>query len=608
MKLISGRKGATSIRFAVALALLAVVASTSIYVGDAHPSAIAQPSVRQRYAYHYDVDEDGNVQVTTRFLDETSEDGFSWVAVPSTLAWQSETSGSLLASRVQPIVADGTVNPFWANYSFTYRPENGSFDLTIQFNVSQYVYIIEPNGFFFSSEVDFHPSARGSMTVHLPPGTDVARSNITLIDYTRNSSGPPQGLSIERQADGTLRIAASVTAHSRLAVAITLPGKKAEMETITLGRFTSQTPKRYMARTRAILELYNKSYPTFRELFNVELESVNFTFFVPNLDQFRSGLGGFVPFTPGGAPGTVNVNMFYFRTVEGFIEIIALHELAHHFLWKVGVGPDKLWVHEGMAQYSSIEVAKLLGYRAGAEQQEQTIRSRAQPLGGQFGFIQDWSQLSNPTDVGAYYAASYMVFKTLGDEYGGIGFYQKAFRSLSDFKDLSDDSVIVTAFGTAAGNMTGVIREFKSWGFTNIVDAGQLKGLLDYARVLVPEVNPFLQPYKATAQWMLNRAQKAYSRGQYSEAFGYVIASIFHAENALVLTLLTYLGVVALAGTGYWVRSQLAYRRAQPPYRPLTPTVYAPARVRFCYRCGNRLLDEATFCPECGTRRLQTQR
>jgi len=600
---------ASRIRLATLLAFLAVAAVASAYLSDVQPLVKAQASGNQQFTYFYEVDEDGNVQVDTRFRDETTQDSSSWVVVPSFTAWQNQTTGLMLAANVQPIITAGATNPFWANYSFAYRPRNGSFDLSITFNVSQYAYIIEPNGFLLSSEIEFNPSARGSLVVVMPSGSSVSRSNVTLIDYTRGgSAAEPPGLSIERQADGTLRIDAQVTSHSRLAVAMTFPGETAETETLTLGRFTSQTPIRYAARTEAILELYNRSYPILRDLFDVDLMKVDFTFFVPTLEQFRSGLGGFVPFTPGGHPGAVNVNMFYFRTTEGFIEIIALHELAHHFLWQVGVTPDKLWVHEGMAQYASIEVAKLLGYRAGAEDQEQMIIGRAQTLGGHFGFVQSWGQGSLPPNIGDYYAAAYMVFKLLGDEYGGIAFYEKAFRAMKAFSDLSDDSAIATALGVAAINTTDVIRQFESWGFVDVIDVSQLEGLLGFAQVLVSGVNPLLQPYKAAAQWLLGLAGTAYDTGHYSNAWAYLITSLFFAENALALTVLTYAGAATIAGAAYWVHVQLSYRRARAPYQPMRPVVHPSMAARFCYRCGTVLPDGAVFCPECGSRRLQSPR
>ncbi len=594
-------KVTSTVHPATVLALLAIIASASAYALIARPSARAEASGKQEYEYFYEVDADGDAQVMTRFLDETLQEGSSWVIVPTFVAWQNRTSGSLLSSDVQPLVTEGVVNPFWANYSFTYLPRNGSFDLRIGFNVSQYAYIIEPNGFFFSSEIEFDPSAKGSLTVDLPNGTEVSSSNVRLVDYIRGNVVTPEGLSVRKLADGRLRVVASAASHSRLAVAMTLPGKTVEKETLTVGRFSSQTPRRYAARTGAILELYNRSYPILRDLFDVDLTNVNFTFFIPTIDQFLSGLGGFVPFTAEDHPGAVNVNMFYFRTMEGFIEIIALHELVHHFVWEVGIPPDKLWVHEGMAQYASIEVAKLLGYQAGAKDQEETIRSRAKSLDGQLGFVQSWAQ-----DQASDYVASYMVFKILGDEHGGIGFYEKAFRALKTYGDLRDDSSIVTALGIAAANTTGVVREFQSWGFTNIVDVVELKGLLDYAEKSIPEVSPFLQPYKAAAQWTLSWAENAYSRGRYSLAFGYLNTSMFYAENAFLLTLLTYTGVVAAAAALYWVYGQLAYKRARAPYGPPITTGHPGRGAMFCYQCGTRLPSSAVFCPECGTRRLQS--
>jgi hypothetical protein len=62
------------------------------------------------------------------------------------------------------------------------------------------------------------------------------------------------------------------------------------------------------------------------------------------------------------------------------------------------------------------------------------------------------------------YAASYELFKTLGDEYGGLSLYPRFFRGLRNLKSgLVSTNVAVLELGLAAG--TDLSLQLTSWGF-----------------------------------------------------------------------------------------------------------------------------------------------
>ncbi|MBS7628309.1 hypothetical protein KEJ36_05880, partial [Candidatus Bathyarchaeota archaeon] len=246
-----------------------------------------------------------------------------------------------------------------------------------------------------------------------------------MIDYSSGAILSPSSLKIS-SLDDRIEVRCGTRYSSRLAIYFTEPGRDAEIRIYTLGRFSVQTASRYEGKAWNFLRLYNNSYPILSDVFGVSLEKVNVTLFIPTMDQFLSGLGGFVPFSETTGPGFVNLNMFYFRKVSGFIEIIALHELVHHFVWAVGFSPRKLWIHEGMAEYFSIEVARLLGLEEGAQEHEDSLQEVSKKLGNALGFVQGWGtyQTSGNTE---YYAASWKIFKTLGDNYGGLEFYKRFF-------------------------------------------------------------------------------------------------------------------------------------------------------------------------------------
>jgi|GEM_PF-383822 hypothetical protein len=560
------------------------------------PLAASAEAKTPQYLYLYDIDGEGNTAVKVNFVHETSNQASSWLIVPSFVPWTNRTNqGALFSFKVEPIFVNGKEDPFWRNYTFAYIPTKGTFNLTITFWIEQYAYIIEPNGFFLSSQIGYSPSALGSTIILLPEGARVSSSGIRLIDYSTGTILSPSSLRIGTR-EGRTEIQCGTTYSSRVAVYFTEPRKTAEISIYTLGRFSVQTATRYEEKAWNFLRLYNNSYPILSDIFGVSLEKVNVTLFIPTMDQFLSGLGGFVPFSETTGPGFVNLNMFYFRKVSGFIEIIALHELVHHFVWAVGFSPRKLWVHEGMAEYFSIEVAKVLGLHEGAQEHEDSLLGVSKGLGNSLGFVQDWGAYQTSGNM-EYYAASWKIFKTLGDSYGGLEYYRRFFRELKTLgKDL-EDPTIITALGLAAGDVTHVCEQFRDWGFKNVVDVASLQAILSEAEGRASGLSILLQPSKALADLLLRRAKTALKSGDYDFALKQVEYALFFVTYAFQVTLLTFMGgTLGLVSIYWYLRLRKATAKPSFPYYPI------PSEPSFCYICGARLPPGAIYCPECGRR------
>ncbi|MEM3027514.1 MAG: zinc ribbon domain-containing protein [Candidatus Bathyarchaeia archaeon] len=577
---------------------LLVIALTIIFfsVPASTPIVVSAEPNTPKYLYFYEIDGDGNAAVRINFLHETSKQDSSWLIVPSFVPWINDTiQGKMLSFNIEPVFVEGKMDPFWKNYSFAYEPTEGIFNLTISFRIEQYAYIIEPNGFFLSSQIGYSTSAQGSTIVLLSQGARVSSSGVRLIDYSSGIILSPSSLRISSR-DGRIEVQCATTYSSRLAIYFTEPGKEAEIRIYTLGRFSVQTASRYEDKAWKFLKLYNESYPILADIFGVSLNKVNVTLFIPTMDQFLSGLGGFVPFSETSGPGFVNLNMFYFRKVSGFIEIIALHELIHHFVWAVGFSPRKLWVHEGMAEYFSIELARLLGFKEGAQEHEDSLLAVSKRLGNALGFVQDWGTYRTSGNT-EYYAASWKIFKTLGDAYGGLEYYKRFFMELKSFgKDL-EDSAIVTALGLAAGDVAAIFEKFQGWGFQKVVDVTSLQKILKEARERAFGLSVFLQPSKALADLLLRRAEAALKSGDYNFAIKQVEYALFFVTYAFQVSLLTLLGATLGVVCVYWyLRLRKAVVKPSIPYYPM------PSEPSFCFLCGARLPPGAIYCPECGRR------
>lgn len=544
---------------------------------------------RGHIIYFYDVDRDGNTSITITVLYTGLTRGSSWVVVPAYTDWMYEVSeGSLSYTEVKTIVRDGSEDPFWKNFTFTFTSELRFLNLTISYVVPLYTFILEPNGLFYSSQIEYKSDLEGIAEVLLPEDSFVSSEGVKLI--TGSEVSTPSDLVIMPSPGKRVMVRCSTEPNCRIMIPFTLRNALLVEENYTLGVFTFYTAPRYASYAKSFLKLYNRSLPIYEDIFGVRVKSINVTFFLPSPEQLLGGLGGYVPFS-GKKPGDIHLNIFYLRTMSGFLEIIALHELTHQMLWYAGIGPSRLWVHEGMAEYFSLEIGDILSYKKAVEAHRRDLEMVLSTIGENYGFVQRWSIGSTPSNVIAYYAAAYKIFKTVGDRYGGLEYYKKFFKIVKDIRNkndnnvIDDDTSIITALGMAAGNISEVLQMFKKWNFSGVRSIEEVIAILERARKVVEELSLLLQPFKLISEFLLSIAWEAYNMGRYSKALFYASSSITVAENALLLSLITYGGLTILV-------FKLVSKRLKP--KPLRPVII------FCPYCGSRPPEDALFCPYCG--------
>jgi len=546
----------------------------------------AAPAARGRILYVYDIDEDGNTSILINLIYSGLTYGSSWITVPSYLNWSYVVSDAILSNvEVKSIFRYGSKDPFWENFTFSFTSASKFINLTISYTVPLYTFIFEPNGLFYSSHIEYAYDLEGTAEIILPPNSTVASDDVNII--VDSTIRKPSNLLIMRFPKNRVLVSCSTESNSRIMIYFTLKNTLLKEEEYRLGIFNFHAPARYMEYARRILDLYNKSLPIFLDVFDVNVTNINVTFFLPSKNELLSGLGGYVPFT-GGQPGDIHLNIFYMRTISGSIELIALHELTHHMVWYAGVGPTRLWVHEGMAEYFSMEIGWILGYREAVSMHRSEVERVLNTIGDKYGFVQSWSMGSTPSNVIAYYAASYKIFKTLGDKYGGLEYYKRFFRIVKRMGSINDDSSIITALGQAANNTIEVLETFRRWGFTGISSIEEIAVIMEKARKTVEDLSILLQPFKLIAQILVSIALEAYNKGYYSRALLYANGAVMIATNALILCLITY-GLVA------FLMARLAYKRMVKP-KPVKP------ELLFCPYCGARLPRGALYCPYCGQR------
>jgi len=302
----------------VSLIFTVVVSLTVSFLAVGRVSATP---ARSSYDYKFFVDENGFTRATVDFLSFEAQ-GSSWIFVPDSQNWtRNLLSGKILQSELVDTqeVANIELTPFYKAFKFSFKSD-GSFKITFQFNMSVGAIVIEPLGMFFSPQVGFEEDSSGRAEVFLPKNSRLVKA---LARGRAISYGPT-----EKTPDYALfNLRENIV---RLQIEFKTSVSKPELATIKRGIFTFQTVKRYERHASNVLDLFDTAYRSFTNFFDVTLESVDLDFFIPEFNTILS-VGGYVLFS-GGKVGDIHINLFFMRSVEGFLEVIALHELIHHFL------------------------------------------------------------------------------------------------------------------------------------------------------------------------------------------------------------------------------------------------------------------------------------
>jgi hypothetical protein len=481
------------------LAILLLIALISCF-NPTTSLLFSSPNPDGFFKYEFIIDDEGFTLVRINYVSDV-EKGSSWVMVPRFSKWLNYTLHGRIYNWTlsDPESYVGSQYYFYKVLEFHFTSMEKRFEMVIEYNFSTAAMIIEPNGIFYSPQIGFK---RGSMfeAAVMFPSTFKVNLNEALVLGTIGSYGPERDLSNSSfvifrnipQSENLLRIEIGFRVN-----------RKPNVTDLENGVFRFSTVKRYEGYALKILNLYNATYSRLVDLFNVSLSpssslgKITVKFFLPDFYSLMS-IGGYVPFT-GGSMGDIHINFVFTRYVEGYIEVIALHELVHHFMWKAGISPQNLlWFHEGMAQYVSLELAEEIGYEGATmirREIESNIRNLKAAIGENFGFLKDWTPSSTPRDLNTLYTAAYYVVSRLAEEYGGLEYYAKFFRLLSG-KTVEDNAALCYYLSLAAND--SVTGKLNGWGFKipDIYTYMPLMREIEKAISAIDPYNPFLQPFK----------------------------------------------------------------------------------------------------------------
>ncbi len=492
------------------------------------------------YDYKFTVNGDGFTTVEVTFQSAESS-GSSWVVVPKFSPWNNVTiSGKITESELEETQNYvGEDYYFYQVLIFSYVSAN-SFEMKIQFNMTDGALVIEPRGVFLSPLIGFHPESVGkSQAEILFPSNYIVKNELIASSSGKSNYTVPNANRVLFDLQDNVE---------RLQVEFAPAAAEPTWKQLNQSVFSFRTAERYENYASEILALYQAVYDDFTDLFNVTLANIDVQFFIPEFETLLS-VGGFIPFT-GQTLGEININIFFVRAVNGTIQAIALHELVHHFLWKTGLSPDAfLWVHEGASQFVSIETVDDLGYE-GADIERNRLEQVASQLisqtGENFGFLQEWTPANQPADISRYYVASYYVVSRLAEEYGGFDFYRQFFELISELKIETNDEL---AFHLSLAANASVDLKLKLWGFDIhlLYNGSKVSPERIYeAEKAIDGLSPVFLPYNLIAGFFYQQALLRLERGDVNGANQLLDATIFLANLAPLLTLLTLAAILAI--------------------------------------------------------------
>ncbi|MEM1550738.1 MAG: hypothetical protein QXR13_02250 [Candidatus Bathyarchaeia archaeon] len=465
-------------------------------LASALPAINSAPS-SENYRYDFIVDNEGTALVRITYSSDAIS-GSSWVLVPRFSQWLNHTVNGRVYSWLIEDAEKYVGSPlhFYDVLYFSFVSTGKPFMVIIEYNFSLAAMVVESEstyGIFYSPQIGFEQGSKFEAVVVFPERFK-ARLNETLAIGTSGSY----------RADMSLSNASHIFFQNippnenllRIQVGFDAVDGDAREIVLRSGIFEFRTVARYVESAHKIVSLYNITYNMLAELFNTTLDKVTVRFFIPDFYSLMR-IGGYVPFT-GGSLGDIYINLIFVRYVEGYIEVIALHELVHHFLWKAGISPEKLlWFHEGMAQYVSIEIAEKMGYK-GAEKIKEDLEERAERvrllMGNNFGFLAKWTPRYTPMNIDIMYTAAYYVVSRLAEGRGRLNYYTKFF-SLLGGENIENNIILGYYLSLAAGE--SVFAELNSWGF-NLPDIYTYQPLIAEIKESIARIdlnNPLLQPF-----------------------------------------------------------------------------------------------------------------
>jgi len=478
-------------RILVTIALIASLSGSNYLVRSSPAKSID---------YSFSFDDNGITITNITYRDDQVANGTVWMLVPKGSGkWSlSVSEGTLDRSTLADV---GMV--FYDNLSLFYT---GPVTILINWTMEYGALLLEPQGLFVSPAVLASSDVPGYATLSLPD--DVERINYATPRYTEISHHVLQF--------DLRQVMQNPEAVGRIYIYFSVSGQQ-QVEAFTEGNYTINTASRYRNLADRVLSVYTEAAPILQRLFNTTLGHTYVEFFVPHSAE-EMPIGGFVPILPDRfSVGNISLNLFYFRTQEGYIESIALHELVHQYVAKSGISPYLLWLHEGLANYVGIQLTYYLGLPGARDLEDSLVFEAARIPQSEYHIIDGWTpSRTNPSySVFQHYAIAFEIVREIGSAFQGEGepfpgydYYDALFRSIEEKGELPNSTwQVLSAMEFAAPNGSKVASMFRSWDF-DIPDVFQIYSQILSLKETLRNPSPLISPFVPSMMAKLDEAER----------------------------------------------------------------------------------------------------
>ncbi len=394
-----------------------------------------------------DVDESGYSRVDIEIRGRVGET--YWIVLPSQRVPEMtpKQSPSTYTYSSEP------VGYFYDNYSFTFL---GVDSVRISYEFEMAVLFEKDRGMLISPLIEFDPRLAGEITVRI-------ENALNIIDYS------PMPNTYDRVGNTYIlnyTFPANLLPRSRRISVLYQLAQPLDEVSMRIGEFVSVVPSPHAESVKTLMTELKDMNEDVSRFFGFKVEGIELIFYIP---ESINSAGGFVPVEGGEVPDEIHINLLMFRYLPGYLELVALHELIHHYVARLGVSPDLRWFHEGAATFFSIQFLLGKGFEAVEEQYRE-----AEALSFQMpdvSFILDWTGGYGPP---SYYMASYKVFRELNSTLG-LSFFEKLFRAMKGGEyDVSGDifSVMSDVSGGRSDEVLARLNLLEDSG-TRYVEAGE---------------------------------------------------------------------------------------------------------------------------------------
>lgn len=412
-----------------------------------------------RYRIFIDVNRFGEAEIKIDY--SNSNPGYSWVLVPSHGKWSLKVHVGKVVSKLKSLGPDS----FYSNLTLSF---NTSVKLSITFHFKYASLVSRSDALFMSPLIGYPSYDRGVVEVKI---REFDRENpyfeggIVIGDLGRLMIVTPY---VKFLHDGALlRFSQPTDFYGniiniyRVVIRYKLDlfsssdvsGIAIRVRTVPINNskvvVTFMTPKAYMNEAEELLDIVEKGIRELASLTSYLPDAISGEFWLPRHLTYGDGLAvlGMVETY---IPKRFSVSLLTLRMREGEKVHVVLHELSHIFLLGIGISARDRWVHEGLAEYISLNLGLKINYT-----EFNKIIKKYLNITNNFSLTR--------SEIGqSDYPKLFRVFYEICERRGGLAFLAKVLRKVKEKGGVTSIDELALIFSEISGeDLSSIFNKLK---------------------------------------------------------------------------------------------------------------------------------------------------